>query len=129
MSLSIRATNAAVRMVLPWASKPPVANVLCLIAIVLNRPVGLTFTNNVSDHWGVDLIQCFLNILFALQTILVIDLRFFRRCNRLINLYAVGRLMEQLLAPLRRLFPSFGGIDLSAIVLIIALQIGLIVLA
>ena len=61
MSLSIRAKNAALRVVLPWASKPPVANVLCLIAIILNRPVGLTFTNNVSDHWGVDLIQCFLN--------------------------------------------------------------------
>ena len=40
----------------------------------------------------------------------------------------LGRLTEPLLAPLRRIIPSVGGIDLSAIVLIIVLQIGLIVL-
>ena len=36
---------------------------------------------------------------------------------------------EPLLAPFRRVIPSVGGIDLSAIVLIIALQIGLMFLA
>lgn len=41
----------------------------------------------------------------------------------------LGRLTEPLLAPLRRIIPSVGGIDLSAIVLIVALQIGLMVLA
>lgn len=41
----------------------------------------------------------------------------------------LGRLTEPLLAPLRRVIPSVGGIDLSAIVLILALQIGLMVLA
>ena len=41
----------------------------------------------------------------------------------------LGRLTEPLLAPFRRVIPSVGGIDLSAIVLIIALQIGLIVVA
>ncbi len=41
----------------------------------------------------------------------------------------LGRLTEPLLAPFRRVIPSVGGIDLSAIVLIIALQIGLMVLA
>ena len=41
----------------------------------------------------------------------------------------LGRLTEPLLAPLRRVIPSVGGIDFSAIVLILALQIGLIVLA
>lgn len=40
----------------------------------------------------------------------------------------LGRLTEPLLAPLRRVIPSIGGIDLSAIVLIVALQIGLMVL-
>ena len=40
----------------------------------------------------------------------------------------LGRLTEPLLAPLRRVIPSVGGIDLSAIVLIIAIQIGLMVL-
>jgi hypothetical protein len=33
--------------------------VLCLVAIILNRPVGLTFIYNASDDWAVDLIQCF----------------------------------------------------------------------
>ncbi len=41
----------------------------------------------------------------------------------------LGRLTEPLLAPFRRVIPSVGGIDLSAIVLIIALQIGLMFLA
>ncbi|MGB4118192.1 MAG: YggT family protein [Polaromonas sp.] len=41
----------------------------------------------------------------------------------------LGRLTEPLLAPLRRVIPSVGGIDLSAIALIVALQIGLMVLA
>ena len=40
----------------------------------------------------------------------------------------LGRLTEPLLAQLRRVIPSIGGIDLSAIVLILALQIGLMVL-
>ncbi len=40
----------------------------------------------------------------------------------------LGRLTEPLLAPLRRVIPSVGGIDLSAIVLILVLQIGLMVL-
>ena len=40
----------------------------------------------------------------------------------------LGRLTEPLLEPLRRIIPSVGGIDLSAIVLILALQIGLMVL-
>ena len=40
----------------------------------------------------------------------------------------LGRLTEPLLAPLRRVIPSVGGIDLSAIVLILLLQIGLMVL-
>ena len=40
----------------------------------------------------------------------------------------LGRLTEPLLAPLRRVIPSVGGVDLSAIVLIVALQIGLMVL-
>ena len=40
----------------------------------------------------------------------------------------LGRLTEPLLAPLRRVIPSIGGIDLSAIVLILALQIALMVL-
>ena len=41
----------------------------------------------------------------------------------------LGRLTEPVLAPLRRVVPSVGGIDLSAIVLILVLQIGLMVLA
>ena len=40
----------------------------------------------------------------------------------------LGRLTEPLLAPLRRVIPSIGGIDLSAIALIVLLQIGLMIL-
>ncbi|MDP3354875.1 MAG: YggT family protein [Polaromonas sp.] len=40
----------------------------------------------------------------------------------------LGRLAEPLLAPLRRFIPAIGGIDLSALVLILLLQIGLMVL-
>lgn len=40
----------------------------------------------------------------------------------------LGRLTEPLLAPLRRLIPAVGGVDLSALVLLLALQIALMVL-
>ena len=40
----------------------------------------------------------------------------------------LGRLTEPLLAPLRRFIPTIGGLDLSALVLIVILQIGLMVL-
>ena len=40
----------------------------------------------------------------------------------------LGRLTEPLLAPLRRVIPSVGGVDLSALVLILILQISLMVL-
>ena len=44
--------------------------------------------------------------------------------------YAIlGRLTEPLLAPFRRVIPTVGGVDLSARVLLLALQIGLMVLA
>jgi YggT family protein len=39
--------------------------------------------------------------------------------------HALGRLTEPLLAPLRRVVPTIGGIDLSAFVLMLILQIGL----
>ena len=41
----------------------------------------------------------------------------------------LGRITEPLLAPLRRVIPSVGGIDLSAIVLVVLLQIGLMILS
>ena len=40
----------------------------------------------------------------------------------------LGRLTEPLLAPLRRVIPTVGGLDLSALALILILQIGLMVL-
>lgn len=40
----------------------------------------------------------------------------------------LGRLTEPLLAPLRRVIPTIGGVDLSALALILILQIGLMIL-
>ena len=40
----------------------------------------------------------------------------------------LGRLTEPLLAPLRRVIPSIGGVDLSALALILILQIGLMLI-
>ena len=40
----------------------------------------------------------------------------------------LARLTEPLLAPLRRVIPTIGGVDLSALVLLVVLQIGMIVL-
>jgi YggT family protein len=40
----------------------------------------------------------------------------------------LGRLAEPLLAPLRRIVPIVGGLDLSALVLLLLLQIGLMIL-
>ena len=41
----------------------------------------------------------------------------------------LGRLTNPLLAPLRRVVPTLGGIDLSALVLILILQVGLMVVS
>lgn len=40
----------------------------------------------------------------------------------------LGRLADPLLTPLRRIIPAIGGVDLSALVLLLLLQIGLMVL-
>lgn len=40
----------------------------------------------------------------------------------------LARLTEPLLAPLRRMIPTIGGVDLSALVLLVVLQIGMMVL-
>lgn len=40
----------------------------------------------------------------------------------------LGRLVEPVLAPIRRIVPSIGGVDLSVLVLIILLQVGLMLL-
>ena len=67
----------------------------------------------------------------ALQTmmILVIGFAIFSWVQPGSPAYSLlGRLTEPLLAPLRRVIPSIGGIDLSAIALILLLQIGLMVL-
>ena len=40
----------------------------------------------------------------------------------------LGRLTEPLLAPLRRVIPTIGGVDLSALALLVVLQIGMMVL-
>jgi YggT family protein len=40
----------------------------------------------------------------------------------------LGRLLDPLLAPVRRLLPTIGGVDLSVLVLLILLQIGLMLL-
>ena len=41
----------------------------------------------------------------------------------------LGRLTDPLLSPLRKIIPTVGGVDLSALVLILLLQIGLMILA
>jgi YggT family protein len=40
----------------------------------------------------------------------------------------LARLIEPLLAPFRRVIPTIGGVDLSALVLMLALQIGMMIL-
>lgn len=42
--------------------------------------------------------------------------------------HQLGRLVDPLLTPLRRVVPSIGGVDLSALVLMLLLQIGLMLL-
>ena len=42
--------------------------------------------------------------------------------------HMMARLVEPLLAPIRRVLPLIGGVDLSVLVLILLMQIGLLVL-
>lgn len=43
-------------------------------------------------------------------------------------MHLMGRLVEPLLAPIRRVVPLIGGVDLSVLVLILLMQVGLLVL-
>ena len=92
-------------------------------------------------HWSPDLgIAALFNLLVfalkmlvrvALQTmmILVIGFAILSWVQPGSPAYALlGHLTEPLLTPLRRIVPSIGGVDLSALVLILLLQIGLMVL-
>jgi len=66
----------------------------------------------------------------ALQTVMILVIGFAILSWVQPGSYAyglLGRLTEPLLGPLRRVVPTIGGVDLSALVLILLLQIGLMV--
>ncbi|MFC6283016.1 MULTISPECIES: YggT family protein [Polaromonas] len=92
-------------------------------------------------HWMPDLALTALSGLFvfalkmlvrvALQTMMILVIGFailswVQPGSPVYNL--LGRLTEPLLTPLRRFIPAIGGVDLSALALILILQIGLMVL-
>jgi len=42
--------------------------------------------------------------------------------------YTLGQLLQPLLAPIRRVLPTVGGVDLSVLLLIVLLQVALILI-
>ena len=88
------------------------------------------FDTSVTSVIGILLFAIKMCIRVALQTmtILVIGFAILSWVQPQSPVYALlGRLTDPLLTPLRRVIPSIGGVDLSALVLILILQIGLMV--
>ena len=88
------------------------------------------FDASITSVIGILLFAIKMCIRVALQTmmILVIGFAILSWVQPQSPVYALfGRLTDPLLTPLRRVIPSLGGVDLSALVLILILQIGLMV--
>ena len=88
------------------------------------------FDASITSVLGILLFAIKMCIRVALQTmtILVIGFAILSWIQPQSPAYALlGRLTDPLLTPLRRVIPSIGGVDMSALVLILILQIGLMV--
>ena len=88
------------------------------------------FDASITSVIGILLFAIKMCIRVALQTmmILVVGFAILSWIQPQSPVYALlGRLTDPLLTPLRRVIPSIGGVDLSALVLILILQIGLMV--
>jgi len=88
------------------------------------------FDASITSVLGILIFAIKMCIRVALQTmtILVIGFAILSWIQPQSPAYALlGRLTDPLLTPLRRVIPSIGGVDMSALVLILILQIGLMV--
>jgi YggT family protein len=102
-------------------------------SLVIGVWIGGTGFGFLSPFWPVSVLSLGLKTLIkvALQTtiILVIGFAILSWVQPGSSAYALlGRLTDPFLAPLRKVIPMVGGIDLSALALILALQIALMLL-
>ena len=116
-----------------WASVLAAAVLALLYALVWLVLFGYVLGSGGESSAWVSMLPFALKMLVrvALQTmmILVFGFAILSWVQPGSSAYAMlGRLTEPLLAPLRRFIPTIGGLDLSALVLIVILQIGLMVL-
>lgn len=116
-----------------WASLLAAAVLALLYALVWLVLFGYVLGSGGEPSAWVSMLPFALKMLVrvALQTmmILVFGFAILSWVQPGSSAYAMlGRLTEPLLAPLRRFIPTIGGLDLSALVLIVILQIGLMVL-
>jgi YggT family protein len=125
-----RLPEKLVKSRIDWASVVAAA-VLALVYALIS---SLLFGVSDFDAAGLGLLVVFalkLLLRIALQTmmILVIGFAILSWVQPGSPAYGLlGRLTEPLLQPFRRFVPTIGGVDLSALVLIVVLQIGLMIL-
>lgn len=121
-----------------WASVLAAALLALVYAVLAMLVFGmLTGTPGLAAGWGpaawlgllAFAIKMLIRVLLQTLFILVLGFAILSWVQPGSPAYALmGRLTEPVLAPLRRVVPTIGGVDLSALVLLLLLQIGLLVL-
>ena len=116
-----------------WASLLAAAVLAALYALLWGALVGVVYGGAALSTAGAGLLSLALSFFLrvALQTLslLVLGYALLSWLQPFSPLYGtLARLVEPLLAPLRRWLPAIGGIDLSPMVLLLLLQVGVMLL-
>ncbi|PTB85161.1 hypothetical protein C9927_03815 [Pseudidiomarina aestuarii] len=126
----VKVTNPLVqplRMALPMAGRWDLASLVLAWLVGIGKYVVLSAIIGIPFMWGdilvigtLSVLSQFLDLLFWIVLIRALLSWFAQGYNPMIAL--LQQLTEPFLAPIRRIIPPIGGLDLSVLVLIIAIQ-------
>lgn len=126
----VKVTNPLVlplRRLLPMAGRWDLASLMLAWLVGIGKYVVLSAVIGIPFIWGdillvgtLSVFSQFLDLLFWVVLIRALMSWFAQGYNPMIAL--LGQLTEPFLAPIRRIIPPIGGLDLSVLVLIIAIQ-------
>lgn len=126
----VKVTNPLVqplRMALPMAGRWDLASLVLAWLVGIGKYVVLSAIIGIPFIWGdilvigtLSVLSQFLDLLFWIVLIRALLSWFAQGYNPMIAL--LQQLTEPFLAPIRRIIPPIGGLDLSVLVLIIAIQ-------
>ncbi|HET8816369.1 MAG TPA: YggT family protein [Pseudidiomarina sp.] len=126
----VKVTNPLIqplRLVLPMVGRWDLASLLLAWLVGIGKFVVLSAVIGIPFMWGdilivgtLSVVSQFLDLLFWIVLIRALLSWFAQGYNPMIAL--LQQLTEPFLAPIRRIIPPIGGLDLSVLVLIVAIQ-------